>query len=269
MERMFHLSANGVRLYEKHGIIRPGRCEENGYRIFNEEDERAMVCGIRLRRYGFSMPETAQLLSVADEQEQLAAMERRASELETEIERLRRVRTGLLHEAERARKAKALLDSCVLEEKPAMYFLACRRGEKGVGSPEQLGEWMERYAPHLSAAVLFDGPFFLHEDYRREPLSGVAIDAEDALALGLRQSEQVVYLPPKLCIVTAVRSDKVWETDAAAERIRRYAQEKGHSLFGGGLLRVTQCVRESGKLAATAIIWAPLRQDERVFGSMI
>ena len=54
-----------------------------------------------------------------------------------------------------------------------------------------------------------------------------------------------------------------------AERIRRYAQEKGLSLFGGGLLREAQCVREDGRLVATAIIWAPLHQDERVFGSML
>ena len=78
MERMFHLSANGVRLYEKHGIIHPERCEDNGYRVFDEEDRRAMGCGIQLRRFGFSMQETARLLGGADEQEQLAAMERRA-----------------------------------------------------------------------------------------------------------------------------------------------------------------------------------------------
>ena len=58
-----------------------------------------------------------------------------------------------------------------------MYLLACRRGEESEGSPGQLGEWMERYAPHLSAAALLDGPYFLQENYDREPLSGVAIDA--------------------------------------------------------------------------------------------
>lgn len=184
-------------------------------------------------------------------------------------ERLRRVRAGMLRETARARRAQALLERCALEEKPAMYFLSCRRGEEGVGSPEQLGEWMECYAPHLCAAALLDGPYFLREDYDREPLSGVAIDAEVALALGLRQSEQVVYLPPKLCVVTAVRSDKAWDIDAAAQRIRRYAQEKGVALFGGGLLCVAQCVREHGRLVMTSIIWAPLRQDERTFGSML
>ena len=128
---------------------------------------------------------------------------------------------------------------------------------------------MEHYAPHLCAAALLDGPYFLRDDYRREPLSGVAIDAETALALGLRQSEEVVYLPPKLCVVTAVRYGRAWDIDASAERIRRYAQEKGLLLLGGGLLRVAQSVREDGRLVETAIIWAPLRQDERVFGSML
>ena len=269
MERMFHMSANGVRLYEKHGIIHPERCEDNGYRVFDEEDKCAMGSGIQLRRFGFSMPETARLLGGADEQEQLAAMERRASELEKEIEHLRRVRSGLLIAAARAQQAQALLEGCALEEKPAMYFLACRRGEQSVGSPGQLGEWMERYAPHLSDAALLDGPYFLHGDYNREPLSGVAVDAEVALALGLHQNEQVVYLPPKLCVVTAVRFGRRREIGAATERIRRYAREKGLSLFGCGLLRVAQCVREDSGLVATAIIWAPLRQDERVFGSML
>lgn len=270
MERIFGMSPNGIRLYEKHGIIRPAREAGSRYRLYGEEEMQAMGCGVQLRRYGFSMQETGELLGGADEAGQLRALQERDEALEQEIERLVRVRRGLRTHMQRIRRAQELMDACALEEKPAMYFLGTLRAGRpaGEGMDEHLAQWVERYSPHLFAALLLDGPYLTDEAYDEPPLLGVAVDAEVALALGLHPSEQVLYLPPKPCVVTAARHAAGGSLEPAFARVRRYAQENGLCLRAGGLLRQVQCVRRGAQDVQTALLYAPLAEDERRFGGM-
>ena len=273
MERMFHMSANGIRLYEKHGIIRPERGETSSYRLFGVDEMQAMGCGIQLRRYGFSMPETARLLGGADEAEQMAAMESRIGDIEREIEDLRRIRKSLRINAERAKRASQLLNSCVIEEKPAMYFLGSWRGEQRNEEmfDRRVGEWIDRYAPHLSAAVLLDGPYFLQDGYMPDPLSGIAADADVVLEMGLLSGSDLIYLPPRPCLVTAVQTERMpSDMEKIVDRVKRCAREKGVTLQGGAVMRLVQCTRrENGKLNVTALLWAPLAHDDKHAGDML
>ena len=166
-----------------------------------------MGCGVQLRGYGFTMQETGELFGGTDESGQLHALEAREEALTGEIERLLRVRKSLRTQVARIRQAECLLDACTLEEKPAMYFLGTLRGDSPVDESmiDTLSRWVEAYAPHLSAALLLDGPYLTRTDYHEPPLQGVAVDADVALELGLRASRQMLYLPPKPCVVTAVR----------------------------------------------------------------
>lgn len=269
MERMFGMSQNGIRLYEKHGIIRPER--SGSYRVYGREEMQVMGCAVQYRRYGFSVSETARLLSGADSARQIAAMKKRSDELEEEIHRLARVRKGLRLNARRIERALELQDRCDLEEKPAMYFLGMRRGEKLVDerTDELAGEWVERYAPHLSASLLLDGPYLTEEDYDEPPLGGIAVDAEVALELGLHQSEHVLYLPPKPCVVTAAPMEEGADLSDVFTRVRAFAKEKSLALHAGGLIRLVSCVREDGHASLTGLLWAPIAGDERRFGGMV
>ena len=91
MERMFGMSPNGIRLYEKQGVIRPQR-EESGYRTYGVTELLAMGFGVQYRRYGFTLPQTASLMDGGDAAEQLSALRARTDEMELEIERMMRER---------------------------------------------------------------------------------------------------------------------------------------------------------------------------------
>lgn len=269
MERMFGLSPNGVRLYEKQGIIRPRRDGGGGYRVYGPEEAEAMGFGMQYRRYGFTMPQTATLMD--DGQAQLCAMRERVDGMEAEIDRLMRVRKSLKTHVRRIELAQALMNRCEEAVKPAMYFLAARRGEKFVcaRAHDMVGAWIERYAPHLSSAALLDGPFFARQGCEREPLRGVAVDAEVALELGLLPSEYQTYLPPKRCVVTGVRAEgEEADLKPVIARVRGYAQERGIDLHDGGMIRWVQCVREGERLALTGLLFVPLREDEASAGIM-
>ena len=270
MERIFGMSQNGIRLYEKHGILRLKRSEGGSYRLYGPEEMLAMGCGVQLRGYGFTMQETGELFGGTDESGQLHALEAREEALTGEIERLLRVRKSLRTQVARIRQAERLLDACTLEEKPAMYFLGTLRGDSPVDGDmiDTLSRWVDAYAPHLSAAMLLDGPYLTRTDYHEPPLQGVAVDADVALELGLRASSQMLYLPPKPCVVTAVRYAVGDSLEPVFERVRRYAQENGHRLHAGALIRQVQCVRCGERNVQTGLLYAPLDGDERQFGAI-
>ena len=271
MERMFRMSPNGIRLYEKNGIISPERSGSGSYRTYGENEMQAMGFGVQLRRYGFSMPETAELLGGADEAAQLSAMQRQTDVLETEIDRLMRVRKSLKANIQRAMRAKELLNVCAEEVKPAMYFLRTRRGEQFIGEDvhEQIGEWVDRYAPHLSTATVLAGRSIMDPDFECEPLFGVAVDAEVALELGLLASENLTYMPPKQCVVTAVKMEGgEIRLDETLHRVRAYALERGVKLHRGGVIRWVQCVRKGEQLITLGLLWVPLEEEEARAGIM-
>lgn len=270
MEKIFGMSQNGIRLYEKSGILRLARRKDSGYREYGPEEMLAMGNGVQLRRYGFSMQEAGALMGGSDEAEQLRALEAREEAIERDMERLMRVRKSLRTHTARIRQAERLMDSCVLAEKPAMYFLGTLRDGRAEGEDmtEGLAQWVERYSPHMSAAVLLDGPYLTDEGYRKPPLLGVAVDADAALELGLYASSHMLYLPPKPCVVTAVRFAMGDSLEPAFERIRRFAREKGCQLHAGALIRQVLCVRREGKNVQTGLMYAPLAGDERQFGGI-
>ena len=55
MERMFGMSPNGIRLYEKQGVIRPQR-EESGYRTYGATELTMMRLNPNLLPTDFSTP---------------------------------------------------------------------------------------------------------------------------------------------------------------------------------------------------------------------
>lgn len=268
METIFGMSQNGIRLYEKSGILRLARREGSGYRAYGEEEMLAMGSGIQLRRYGFSMQEASALFN-GTEEAQLGALEARKESLEQELEQLMRMRKSLRIHTARIHQAERLMDSCVLEEKPAMYFLGTLRdGRAEEAMTHGLAQWVERYVPHMSAAILLDGPYLTDTRYREPPLQGVAVDADVALELGLQPNSHVLYLPPKTCVVTAVRLAAGDSLEPAFERVCRFARENGHQLYAGGLIRQVMCVRRAGKNVQTGLLYAPLAGEEWTFGGI-
>ena len=61
-----------------------------------------------------------------------------------------------------------------------------------------------------------------------------------------------------------------WATASSLPLIewRRYAQENGHRLHAGALIRQVQCVRRGEHNVQTGLMYAPLDGDERQFGTI-
>ena len=72
------LPVHVVRFYEKYGIVSPKRTGEGNYRTFEELDLRRLTLARHLRSFGFSLEQTAELLSSSTYAQQYEALDLRA-----------------------------------------------------------------------------------------------------------------------------------------------------------------------------------------------
>ena len=85
LQRWLGMSENGLRLYEKEGIITPGRNKENGYRQLNISDGDKMFQSQIYTGYGLSLKQTANLLQTKNFAEQYSDLEEQEARLQEEV----------------------------------------------------------------------------------------------------------------------------------------------------------------------------------------
>lgn len=85
LARRIGLSDNGLRLYEKAGVIHPTYNEQNGYRELKLRDALLLSTGLAFTRCGFSIRETAEILNEKTIPQQAKLMEEHSREKINEI----------------------------------------------------------------------------------------------------------------------------------------------------------------------------------------
>lgn len=109
---MIGIEVSKIRYYEKKGVIRHQR-EENGYRIFNEQDAFYINDFIAINSRGYSIAESTQLLKGQPLQEAIDGLVNNASEMEMQI--------AILEEKKRYALETALLFRLLRENRHGIY----------------------------------------------------------------------------------------------------------------------------------------------------
>jgi Cu(I)-responsive transcriptional regulator len=94
------LAAKTIRFYEEIGLIRQARRQENGYRIYAEDDLHMLRFIERARRLGFTVDDCRQLLALYRDRDRASAevkalTEQRMRDIEHRIEELVAMRRTL------------------------------------------------------------------------------------------------------------------------------------------------------------------------------
>lgn len=85
LTRFVGLSDNGLRLYEREGIIHPRHNEQSGYREVSMEDGKLLSAGMTLSKCGFSIRETADMLNRKTLGQQADLLEQRSRKMNDEL----------------------------------------------------------------------------------------------------------------------------------------------------------------------------------------
>lgn len=96
LARRNKVSLHTVRHYTRIGLLKPGRNQENDYKIYQPCDETRLRFICAVKECGFSLPEIAQILDVAEKKE-LSGLQvkeivaRRVAENRKKIEQIKKV----------------------------------------------------------------------------------------------------------------------------------------------------------------------------------
>lgn len=260
--RYYGMTNKGLQFYEDKGILTPERAENGKYRVFHLDDCYTIYQAKLLRRCGFSVDDTMQLIDRSDERAYRERMLKRKKEVEKEVKAMERV---AFHMDEVCALLADLDGRCGRYEealRPPMLRLFVRTyaspHECSQEEAEEFALW-NNWLPVNRASLLFP---------REAALSGTeAIDTgignimlePDFALLGFPRSSRVTFYPQARCIYTVVSgdpqnmSDPRWLSGAMA-----HLEERGLALRGDILTRYIGIFDRPGGQRRFDEAWLPV-----------
>lgn len=207
--RLMGLSDEGVRIYERYGLVYPEKTEGNGFRTFDIMDMVMLLYARVYRECGFSLKEARHLANDCELDEVADAYEENLVELRRKLEwenmRLSRVEELL----EEVRAAAATENQCSLSVMPGMYrieFIRDRRLDAPREKQQKVTEWMEQYIPFIMLSTRYRKDTLSLPRPNMKAFSGLGIQEKYADFLGIRPDEDIRYYPPTPAVHTILRA---------------------------------------------------------------
>ena len=257
------LSDEGIRLYERYGIIHPEKDEQNNYRAFDVMDMGMLLYGMVYRESGFSMKETQKLANGSSIDEvydaYLKKIELRRQELEREHLKLARVEE-IAHEIEQAKLQEGM---CFVEERPAMYrleFMEWQATVEDASKQKYTNHWLKNYLPFVMISTRYYEDTLSNSIIDIEAAGGYGVYARYAKALGIEENEHIQYYPPVRAVHTILSSNnEVLNPDYT--KALRYIEENKLRVCGDPISFGIVNLNFNKEFKRYYHIWIPVEDD--------
>ena len=128
ISKLLGLSAGGIRLYERGGIVRSQREGDGGYRFYERPDIVSLMLAMSYRGCGFTLGEAEALVNTDDPDFVAESLRRREEKLEAEIRRKKLILERMRENRRMIENAPSEFGMVELRERPAFYRLEFMRG---------------------------------------------------------------------------------------------------------------------------------------------
>ena len=259
MSKLLGISVEGLRLYERRGMIRAIKDEETGGRYYKPLDITALIRCRSYRRYGFSMNETADLLNTTD----LHYIVEKYREREKAIEQDIQWNIQMLSYLKGIRKVVESIDTdyqvCRIDESPAMYRFTYMKDSELVLDEEALklfSNWMDR-VPFSALSIIWDRELFL--EGKTSFRAALCVPVEYAKALDYYLGEPVEYVPPKKCVYTISSEDNDrFDVAYCMDYVLAYLKSNGLRLTDDPYCRTFLSTDKKGNYTRWRQVWLPI-----------
>ena len=136
ISKLLGLSAGGIRLYERGGIVRSQREGDGGYRFYERPDIVSLMLAMSYRGCGFTLGEAEALVNTDDPDFVAESLRRREEKLEAEIRRKKLILERMRENRRMIENAPSEFGRVELRERPAFYRLEFMRGGDLILRPE-------------------------------------------------------------------------------------------------------------------------------------
>ena len=242
IKKLYGLSTKGLFYYEDKGIISPRRENENRYRVFSSEECARLYQARLYRSMHFSMEESVQMIRHVTYDEMMTSMQHKQEMLTREAQEL------LLLSAQ-IEKTTELLSSLNDGHKLWEYkfcsemmrvFIQRHDAPDGRTTCENMDEYQTWCAgtPFTAASIMISRES-LKKDRDYAYSLGFIAETEAAARLNLRQSENTLILPPRLCLHTIISGENTdYFTATRFLSTAKQIEEEGWKIAGDPFTRM-------------------------------
>ncbi len=208
--KMFGLSPQALRYYQKMGVAVPHLIGENGYRYYPIVDIIALCKAKYLQSMGFSLSD------IRDEldrgiiiEERLTALDDQCKVLMDEIKKAEIVLGEIVKYKEQIKKVKDQFRAYETVTSPPLFFLALNEENtevsKETGLIEEIKKWVDLF-PLTQYAFIYSKESLMNFPENCYGVSGLVISADIADQFGIKENNVVQYLPARRCVYTVTRA---------------------------------------------------------------
>lgn len=226
--KLFGLSTESIRHYERLGLIHPQKTEDSSYRLYNSWDVALLSACRQYRAFDFSLEESAKLLATPDASDVLAALHKHERDIEQEIARQCQMLSTIRAWRREAEATRDLVGRIEIERNVPTMFLPYQFGDQLTRDHHYLSrvqEWLG-YIPYVYVGMLIPRP------YDDQPLSSCTIGlcmAEAAVSyLHPQPHDAILRIGAQPCLHTAFQLDvHVFDTRTVFEPLLNFACQQG------------------------------------------
>ena len=264
VSRILGISADLLRYYEKKGVVRPQKDQNNDYRYYDTWDINFLIDCLWFKRFGFGIPQVAYMVTDCYHGDLISLLDEKSDQMEAEIRKQEQLLARLREYREAVERVKAGLGVCDLQDSPELICYLNRFNYSYNYTPEmqKLSRQWQEYMPFT-------------QRYFEIPQEGLTGDGSDyawgfslrtayAEELGVQVKPPVKRLPSRRCIHSAFRSfGKNAFTPKHLSFLLDYAKRQELKIAGNAMGTLVCSVREEGSDDLTGYfeVWLPVEDE--------
>ena len=260
VSKLLGISSEGLRLYERNGILSTQRDVSNGkYRLYSYLDITALMRARTYHNYGFSLQQTEMLINTDDTEAVKRMYHERQAQIKEELRQKQLLSAHMDETIELIDSISSQLDMITESVRPAMYRFEYAKDNKFFIKPDSYGKfqfWVS-LAPITFTALRNDWNALCSG--KDISISGMGITEDFARQFGICEDEQVKYYPEHKCLYTVVKltGEDAKATDYLSSLID-FVNKRGCHVCGDCISRTFMSLNKKTKYTRYRQIWLPI-----------
>ncbi|MEK4061433.1 MULTISPECIES: MerR family transcriptional regulator [unclassified Paenibacillus] len=243
------ITADTLRLYEKHDIVRPMKDHHNNYRYFDDLDARNLLSSRWYRSMQIPLQDVAELINDAPSEQVVESIAAAQLQLEAEIRRS----TMLLNKINEIHKELKVIGhsfyKCRIKHLPGIYRIQQTNKNHLLQKDclkRTVQAWME-LLPFTFYSFRIENTENIYGSAELDYSWGLALLEDDQEKLEVGLNESVEYLQPATCISSVIATScEEYIERSAFQFMLDYAEEHRYAITGDIIGKILFTERRSG-----------------------
>lgn len=200
MAKCFNMSDEGIRIYEKRGLVYPDVSEDSKKRTYDVMDFTMLLYSRVYKKYGFTLKEVEHIVNDCSIQEIEALMQQQIRKKQEEISQLQLTISCMQDVMDGIRQCDTLLGRCEIAPFPGLYRLEFMNSHNYLGDHDPdllalISRWTN-YSPVTMISSRYPVEEIMRDGTPVTCFAGMGMLPKYAELLSVKENDYVSFYPP-------------------------------------------------------------------------